>query len=62
MRNERAFMATADLEHEQVPQRRPKERRRNESPSRAKGVPYFNALTVEQPHRQDHSGDEQGST
>ena len=39
-------MATADLEHEQVPQRRPKERPRNGSPSRAKGVPYFSALTV----------------
>ena len=46
MKNEGALRTTANLEHEQVPQRRPKERPRNGSPSRAKGVPYFNALTV----------------
>ena len=41
-----ACLATADLEHEQVPPRWPRERPRNGGPSRANGVPYFNALTV----------------
>ena len=41
-----AFFATADLQHEHVPQRWPRERPRNGRPSKAKSVPYFNALTV----------------
>ena len=44
------MMTTADLD-EKAPQRWPEERPRNGSPSRAKGAPHFNVLTMHRDHR-----------